>query len=506
MPTITEGVVLKALLHLFTVAVVIANGSLFGQSLAEQIMDADEKQFVVLFPKLKEHAEQAVPVLTSEIERKLPSDANDDDKEKLAKRQANAAVALLGLGRNEKVWPLLKHSPDPRVRSYLIHRMAPLGVNPNTIIKRLNDEPDITIRRALLLSLGEFDEQVISLEDRKKLLPRLHEMYRTDPDPGLHAASEWLLREWDDKSWLKQFNEEWAKNKEQREMRLDRIEKSLATAKAPPQWYVNGQGQTMVVIPGPVEFTMGSPVKEKGRRLRETLHRRRISRTFALSAKLVTVEQYLDFDPEHKLLEKLNWTADLPVVKTSWYNAAEYCNWLSKQEGIPEDQWCFEITDADIKSKDNYLSLIGYRLPTEAEMEYATRAGAITARYYGETHELLPMYAWWVWNSQKRPWPVGSLKPNDFGLFDTLGNAYTWCQDSGRDYPIGDDEDATEDKEDDLSDRWEDRRALRGDSYLEDSSSIRSAFRNRDEPITSVVSVGFRLARTIKPLPSATNK
>ena len=94
-----------------------------------------------------------------------------------------------------KVWPLLKHSPDPRVRSYLIHRLGPLGADAGAIVKRLDEEPDVTIRRALLLSLGEFGETEFPPEDaRNALLPKLQEMYRTASDPGLHAACEWLLR------------------------------------------------------------------------------------------------------------------------------------------------------------------------------------------------------------------------------------------------------------------------------------------------------------------------
>ncbi len=125
------------------------------------------------------------------------------------------------------------------------------------------------------------------------------------------------------------------------------------------------------------------------------------------------------------------------MVGTSWYQAAAYCNWLSKEEGIAEDQWCYEIKGQVTKLKENYLSLTGYRLPTEAEMEYATRAGALTSRYYGETEELLPKYAWYQKNSQERTWPVGSLKPNDLGLFDVQGNVFTWCQESYKAYPAG---------------------------------------------------------------------
>ncbi len=99
------------------------------QVLADLLMDADEKQFAVIYPKFKDRGEQGLPLLTGEIDKKLPSDlpSSDDKREKLAKRQANAAVALLRMNQPEKVWPLLKHSPDPRVRSYLIHRLSPTG-------------------------------------------------------------------------------------------------------------------------------------------------------------------------------------------------------------------------------------------------------------------------------------------------------------------------------------------------------------------------------------------
>ena len=144
------------------------------------------------------------------------------------------------------------------------------------------------------------------------------------------------------------MNEEWAKDKEQRAKRLEGIQQQLKASRAasapgvPPQWYVNGQGQTMVVIPGPVEFVMGSPTTEAGRGPNENQHQRRIGRTFALAAKSVTLAEYQRFDPGYGA-ETKQWspTGDCPVLGISWFQAAAYCNWLSKQEGLPESEWCY---------------------------------------------------------------------------------------------------------------------------------------------------------------------
>ena len=164
--------------------------------------------------------------------------------------------------------------------------------------------------------------------------------------------------------------------------------------------------------------------------------------------------------------------------------------------------------------KKDYLSLKGYRLPTEAEMEYASRAGSITARYFGETDELLSKYAWNNRNSQNQTWPVGSLKPNDFGLFDMLGNCFNWCMDIYKSYPQLNGV-AVEDKENELTIsavdlflvlKFLDRkngsplenigRVLRGGSFVSHESLARSALRGYNIPFVPLEFVGFRLAKT----------
>jgi len=463
--------------------------------LADLVMDATEQQFAML---MRDHHASLRPFLTREIGRKLSVDATEEAREKLAMRQANAAVALLIMKQPAWVWPLLKHSPDPRARSYLIHRLSALGADARAIIDHLYRERDVTITRALLLSLGEYSENLLSPD----LLWRLKVMYRDGDDPGVHASAEWLLRTWKQEPWLKHVNDEWAKGKGQREERLQRIQQLVTKEKeeTPPQWYVNGQGMTMVVIPGPVKFVMGSPTTEAGRQAGELQHKKRIGRTFALAAKPVTVEQYRQFVKGYALPAAHTGLPDLPVVGIDWYRAARYCDWLSKEEKIPEEQWCYEIKGNEIKLKANYLSLSGYRLPTEAEMEYATRAGSKTARYFGETDHLLPRYARYNKNSDEKTWPVGSLKPNDFGLFDVQGNVFTWCQESYKAYPQ---EEASDDKEDDLVIIGTCSRVLRCGSFFSRASDVCSANRAGNVPAMGGDEYGFRLARTL-PLGSIT--
>jgi formylglycine-generating enzyme required for sulfatase activity len=515
--------------------------------LADLLMDADDKQFAVIYPKLEDQGEQALPLLTREIDKKLPSDlpSSDEKREKLAKRQANAAVALLRMNQPGKVWPLLKHRPDPRVRSYLIHRLSPLGADAGAIFKRLDEEPDITIRRALLLSLGEFDEKALPPAVRQGLLPRLRDIYRTAPDPGLHAAAEWLLRQWQQEAWLQQINGEWAKDQQHRQKRLQGNQQLLRKGqeKAEPQWYVNGQGQTMVVVPGPVEFQMGSPSTEMDRTGGpednwEQQHRKRIERSFALASKEVTVAQFLRFRQAHLYAKRISGSDLCPINYVTWYEAAAYCNWLSAQEGLPEAEWCYlpvgylapaprgasavalgasphgigsVAAVATLMTRDrglfasgmrcapNYLHRTGYRLPTEAEWEYACRAGAETSRHYGEGEELLGQYAWYTKNSRnKEMLPVGSLKPNDLGLFDLHGNALEWCQGAAVYYRIGKADQATRDVEDDTDIHVADTmiRVLRGGSFTNLPVTVRSAFRNNRLPANRHLDVGFRPART----------
>jgi serine/threonine protein kinase/formylglycine-generating enzyme required for sulfatase activity len=416
--------------------------------------------------------------LEKRLEEKSEPAASVKTKVALAKRQASIGVALLVMGRGGNVWPLLKHRPDPTLRSYLIDQVGPAGVDAKVLISRLGEEKDVSVRRAILLSLGEYGPDRLSQAERQNLLPRLLHLYRDDADPGIHGAAEWLLRQWQAAGELK------------------KIDQRLATGKAEGRrrWYINRQGQTMVVVADAGEFWMGEEVGRHRWMVEEVgRHRKQIGRSFAIASKEVTVEQFLRFHKGHSYFKEYAPSRDCPVNSVTWYEAAAYCNWLSAQERIAMDQWCYLPKEAGeyepgMKMAPNYLQRTGYRLPTEAEWEYACRAGAETAFSFGEAEDLLGKYAWSL-NSPGGSRPVGVLRPNDLGLFDMHGNACEWCQDR-----YG----ALDDNERSLVENLE-LRVLRGGSFGDWAVFVRSAQRSRDRPNTRGVNIGFRPARTFTP-------
>jgi formylglycine-generating enzyme required for sulfatase activity len=147
-----------------------------------------------------------------------------------------------------------------------------------------------------------------------------------------------------------------------------------------------------------------------------------------------------------------------------------------------------------VRLLDNHLERTGYRLPTEAEWEYACRAGAVTSRYFGSSNELLDHYSWFARNSNDRAWPVARKKPNDLGLFDMHGNVWNWCQSLGEDYP--EDGGVSPDVETLSVVDEKARLTLRGGAFHRFASRIRCAHRQYNRPGARNEYMGLRLVRT----------
>ncbi|MFD4956357.1 formylglycine-generating enzyme family protein [Streptomyces sp. NPDC058451] len=163
----------------------------------------------------------------------------------------------------------------------------------------------------------------------------------------------------------------------------------------------------------------------------------------------------------------------LPVEGVSWWDAVRFCNALSRREGLTP---AYQLSVQDDEAVEWDASADGYRLPTEAEWEHACRAGTTGPRY-GPLDEV----AWYRGNSDERIHPVGGKRPNVWGLYDMLGNAWDWCWDLHDAEVYGA------------------YRVLRGGGWSDAHWSCRASVRRRSHPTFRIDDVGFRLAR--KPVP-----
>jgi sulfatase modifying factor 1 len=243
---------------------------------------------------------------------------------------------------------------------------------------------------------------------------------------------------------------------------------------------------------------MGSPTSESGRSDDEGPARLvTVSRPFELQSHEVTLGEWralMGTSPG-----KLAPCGDnCPVVGVNWWDALAYANALSRRQGLAE---CYELTGCWGKPGDGVYGCFGvnvkapggqptncqgYRLPTEAEWEYAARAGTTGPRH-GELSEV----AWYGGNSWLKRHPIGTKTANAWGLYDMLGNAWEWTWDRKDDYtpgsavdPVGPGSGA--------------KRVLRGCGWeWLGKSACRSAYRSGFIPVFRNLSIGFRPARTL---------
>jgi formylglycine-generating enzyme required for sulfatase activity len=230
-------------------------------------------------------------------------------------------------------------------------------------------------------------------------------------------------------------------------------------------------------------FWMGSPDEDhEAEAYEKPRHTVRISQGFYLGITPVTQAQYASVTGTNP--SRFYRWPEHPVEMVSWFDAAAFCNELSKKEGLAPYYVIPNWNQVMVGRGE------GYRLPTEAEWEYACRAGTQTRYSFGDDAAMLGEYAWYHPDSKCQTWPVGRKRPNAWGLYDMHGNVWEWCwdwydEDYYRNSPAIDP----------LGAERADYRTFRGGSWCVETRYLRSAYRDRHAPEFRHFSVGFRVAR-----------
>ena len=225
---------------------------------------------------------------------------------------------------------------------------------------------------------------------------------------------------------------------------------------------------TMALIPAG-HFLMGDPNEVDA-----TPHEVNVS-AFYIDKNLVTQEQFEKVTGENPS----RWKGGAnPVEQVRWSDAVRYCNKRSEVEGL---QPCY-----DLKTWKCNFDANGYRLPTEAEFEYACRAGTTTSYLCGDTPAKLGEFAWFDKNSGGHPRPVGQKQPNAWGLYDMCGNLWEWCNDF---YQV--DYYASSPKQDPTGPETGKTKVVRGGCWRVSADNCRSGYRYNENPGYADVCFGY---------------
>lgn len=358
-----------------------------------------------------------------------------DDPQDAARR----AIVLLYLGDPGPVRETLAFADDPGRRTALIHEFPRWNAGTGPVLSLIRGGADTVedeaTRSGAITAVGLLRDGDLSAADRSEIVNLFSTLYRDSPERSTHSVATWALKRWG--------------------AGLPEVTAGPVPDDSGRSWYVNREGMTMMAIPVDPQgstFFMGDD--DPDTLYDRTVRRVTLVRPFWIDRAEVTVAAFerfrgdrslsaderpgpfLDRPPEfgdRDYNPKVSPTDDCPINLVTWEEAVLFCNWLSRREGLNPcydrvgprrmvDGYEFNMWDCDF-DRD------GYRLPTEAEWEYACRAGATTVYPFGDDPSLIPDYVNESFRGFKRARPAGSLLPNAWGLFDTVGNVWEWCWD-----------------------------------------------------------------------------
>ena len=310
--------------------------------LADLFLNGNTQQIQSILPILDAAGGTNRSVLTSAIRQPIEM---EEDWESKARRKGTATAFLLRQGvASEEVWEMFRFQSVPDARTHLIQRLKPLGVNPSSIAQRLLIEQDDSIRCGLIQALGEFEKSSLSQELQDNCTIVLKGHFGLAKSSGLRSHALWLLRQWGEDDWI-------AENLH-----------SPASEEDSRQWYVNSKGLTFIKLP------------------------RHSEANYRLDASMgeITVREFRDFNKDATWSTDYAPTKDCPCTHQTYNAVALYCNWLSREEGLSDDQLCYIEREGDsvlesedaLELVDDYQSRVGYRLPTAEEWFFLFHGGA----------------------------------------------------------------------------------------------------------------------------------
>ena len=471
-------------------------------ALRTRYADAEPQHKLALAYAMARYGQVDAPFLVTRVDGSAPDEV-DNFVAALGRARRAASEAIENLAKKaaaEKNWRLearlavvalhleddriaadmcrVDDRPDPVERTIFIDEFPAWHGDVTRLATYRQGRSDAALRSGLCLGIGGIPSGQLTEAERKAWKPVITQWYETAPDGGTHSAVGWALRRWG-------------------------IEAPALPATSQPsegrEWVVNSLGMTLLKInPGAfVRKDRASEAKEQTVQL---------TRAFFLSDREISVGQFQEFFsdatyPDAEKPEKwrgvgaqVSLTPDHPVQQVNWYDAVLFCNWLSRKEGRTP---CYERTGKKEKVKlgnSEYQGDVwrlvadapGYRLPTEAEWEYACRAGTTTEYASGGDEETHRKYA--VFQAGRTA-SRGSKLPNGWGLFDMLGNVWEWCWDGYEKF------DAKSPAVDPTGAPGVPVRVFRGGSWIDTAVFSRASFRSGNAPVYRNYDLGFRVAR-----------
>ncbi len=410
------------------------------ETLVTLIPDADSERFPLLISAIRQSPSEAPAQLLPMLHETVRTVEKADSSEQAARRASRIATALLHLGHGDSVWPLLHDSDDRTLQTFLIHHMANLKVPPPLLIRQLESETNSDAIQAILQSLGSYPLDEIDSEQRRRIVKQAG-LRLSDPDPGVRASAEWMLRQLEDLETIASAGDVQKESEWQPDQR----------------WYRNRHDHLMVIVDGRAHSDIGY--------------------RYAVSDRETTIDQFMKFRSHYEPHRPNSPTDDCPANVLAWFDAAAYCNWLTRESDLGEDAVCYAVDPETDRLTDHpdITERLGFRLPTASEWEFACNSGKPTPYSFGRQLSHLGEYAWYSANSEMRLWPVGTKKPNSLGLFDLHGNSMEWINDAAD----------------------QERRKLRGGYSKQGAEAVSTTAEDAYAIITRFYSIGFRVVRTL---------